>query len=368
MLGPSDATWRPRSFGATIAFWRTVALGLGAALFSPSTLGAEDDRLVLLDDENDAVFVDERRPAFDLKLLELKRVNDHTLSITFLLEDKIEVPVQNYGWYGLYLDLDNNSTTGMSAKGIGADFLIGLEPSRQSNEWIVETTIKSDFLAEEDFSQPTLKIEGDTATITLESPIFAEYSPFRVRATSHVDRKFVDWIPNKKAAVFDFISPGEKPEGAAPNLTANHSFMIDAKAGHYDREDMPIPPGSKAVELTMTPTNRFPHQRWGCAFGAKIQGADEDDRVFLRLSEGKDAFGFRIAKVFSSGRVADETKLKKAIDLQEKVVLRFQWTKSRIRVYLNGKKLDKLNLEFKPQTLVFSVSSMEAQVDSIRFE
>lgn len=319
------------------------------------------------DGADDAKFPGEKDGAFELTGLELRTIDETTIEICFKAKEAIPVDGSRYGWFAIYLDLDNSPETGFPLRGSGCDIILGIEPPRGAGPWAGVCHPKSSIGQEFPFETTLAEVNGKTAVLRIKSEAFRKYPLFRYVVTSKAQEAFVDWIPDEGFNMAKLFPVTDSADKQAMENLFDESFIMDIENGHYDRHAVVIPPGSSSVEVTYRILEEHTSPEWTSVCTLYLAADMEHDLAFTKayfcLKHEKYEIKFK-----GSGKSELLKEPPVAVEKGKPFVFSYQWGPSGVASFIDGKKLLNDPGRMDPKLAIISVSGAKVKIEKIEFK
>jgi len=313
--------------------------------------------VTIFDERGDAEFSGAPLPAFDLVSLTFEEMEDDRLKVIFTGDGPMADLGTTYSWFAVWIDLDSDLRTAgpMKRKNLGCDIILGAESTRGVNGWTGQASGQSDLGKEMPVEFEKAWAEGNQVFAIFKSEFFSKYPIFKAAAFAHHDGEFVDIL---EGGEMDRIAAFDPTADSVPAPASSFQELFDVSNGRCRNHQVPLPPETSKLEIAMTPRagNRGP--RWRPFFGIAIEDQEDgEERIRIGFSQ-KIEDGPFIGSVDTFGLRDDEKiDIESEVQLEEKVVIGFEWTSARVKIFVNGQEVESLRLPFDPTMSTVFVSS-----------
>ena len=233
---------------------------------------------------------------FDLTGLKLHTDGSSSLSATIVTQTPIAPkPKAMRSWYGLYLDLDRDSSTGLSMSDNGMDVVFSIEASggNKDPQWKLTQNTMSEFAKAYKFNLESFSITGNQAKMTVTSKAFAKHPVPIVSVWSHRSGQFMDNVEALKNSPLELFPQTGSGKHQIP-FTIQKSF--DVEAGKYSQPRLPIYDDTKEVDLNISIRRPYVN-KWLSCVQLRLYDAKEERQAEFRIAlsvQKKDASVVRV--------------------------------------------------------------------------
>jgi hypothetical protein len=358
---------RTRSLPTLLAvcLWAWSFSGAGFAQEKPA------DVLTIEDSASDANYgKGQTDPAYELHGIQLRRVGEKTLQITFEASAAHSEKADNFGWYACYFDLDNDAKTGEEVLQLGYEVALGVELAREGGKWLSIVHVPPKAAQKYEFTATDPVVKDGKLSVEITSDAFLKYPLMRMIGVANRGGDFIDYAPDDSVATVGIFPVGKEADADALKNAASEEFMLSAEGGHYDRHRIKIPPKTTAARVKVTYVEEYFDKRWASSTGFGLGEVNVTDpnktKIFARLSHNqeKNTSTLRLFGVANEEKIPFSGFLKPGMEL----VWEATWSNGNLEVRLNGEVVWNGKLDFVPEVLHLSICGAKIAVQEVEFE